>query len=75
MALPWTLAPSKSIEEEVLVKAAGLRVPRPGLSVDLGNPHVVVALADLDELEHLDLHKIPILDPSLKKAQTLSLLS
>ena len=50
-------------EEEVLVKAAGLRVPRPGLSVDLGNPHVVVALADLDELEHLDLHKIPILDP------------
>ncbi|MEL0291176.1 MAG: diaminopimelate epimerase, partial [Aquiluna sp.] len=41
-------------ESEVLVKAAGLRVPRPGLSVDLGNPHVVVALADLEELDQLD---------------------
>ena len=50
-------------ESEVLVKAAGLRVSRPGLSVDLGNPHVVVALADLEELDQLDLHKIPILEP------------
>lgn len=50
-------------EEEVLVKASGLRVPRPGLRVELGNPHVVVALADMDELEQLDLHRIPILDP------------
>ena len=50
-------------ESEVLVRAAGLRVSRPGLSVDLGNPHAVVALADLDELEDLDLYKVPILDP------------
>ena len=50
-------------EDEVLVKALGLRVPRPGLSVDLGNPHVVVALANLEELESLELGREPELDP------------
>ncbi len=50
-------------EEEVLVKSYGLKVARPGLHVNLGNPHVVVALADLTELEALDLHRAPELDP------------
>lgn len=50
-------------EEEVLVRANGLQVARPGLHVNLGNPHVVVALADLSELESLELHREPILDP------------
>ncbi len=50
-------------EEEVLVKSYGLKVARPGLHVNLGNPHVVVALADLTELEDLDLHRTPELDP------------
>lgn len=50
-------------EEEVLVRANGLQVARPGLHVNLGNPHVVVALADLSELENLELHREPILDP------------
>ena len=50
-------------EEEVLVKSYGLKVARPGLHVNLGNPHVVVALADLTELEDLDLHRAPELDP------------
>lgn len=57
------LGPWKISEEEVLVRAQGLQVARPGLHVDLGNPHVVVALADLDELESLDLHRAPSLDP------------
>lgn len=57
------LGPWKLSEEEVLVRAQGLQVARPGLHVDLGNPHVVVALADLDELENLDLHRAPSLDP------------
>lgn len=57
------LGPWKISEEEVLVRAQGLQVARPGLHVDLGNPHVVVALADLDELENLDLHRAPSLDP------------
>ena len=59
------LGPWKISEEEVLVRAQGLQVARPGLHVDLGNPHVVVALADLDELENLDLHRAPSLDPIL----------
>lgn len=50
-------------EEEVLVRANGLQVARPGLHVNLGNPHVVVALADLSELESLELYREPILDP------------
>ncbi|MEL0236777.1 MAG: diaminopimelate epimerase [Aquiluna sp.] len=50
-------------EEEVLVRTSGLRVARPGLSVSLGNPHVVVALANLEELEDLELGKQPELDP------------
>ncbi|MEY5146340.1 MAG: hypothetical protein RL224_654 [Actinomycetota bacterium] len=50
-------------EEEVLVRSFGLKVARPGLHVNLGNPHVVVALADLGELEELELHIAPELDP------------
>lgn len=57
------LGPWKLSEAEVLVRAQGLQVARPGLHVNLGNPHVVVALADLDELENLDLHRAPSLDP------------
>ncbi|WP_029150706.1 diaminopimelate epimerase [Microbacterium indicum] len=49
---------------EPLVRAKGLSVPRPGMSIDLGNPHVVVALASEEELEGLDLTVIPILDPA-----------
>jgi diaminopimelate epimerase len=50
-------------EEDVLVRSFGLKVARPGLHVNLGNPHVVVALADLGELEELELHIAPELDP------------
>lgn len=50
-------------EDEVLVRTSGLRVARPGLSVSLGNPHVVVALANLAELENLDLGMQPELEP------------
>jgi len=57
------LGPWKISEEEVLVRAQGRQVARPGLHVDLGNPHVVVALADLDELENLDLHRALSWDP------------
>jgi diaminopimelate epimerase len=55
---PWTIS-----EEEILVRAQGLPVARPGLHVDLGNPHVVVALADSSELADLELYKAPLLDP------------
>ena len=48
---------------ETLVRARGLGVPRPGLGIDVGNPHIVVALADGDELESLDLTARPQLQP------------
>jgi diaminopimelate epimerase len=49
--------------EETLVKARGLSVARPALEVSVGNPHRVVALADIAELEGLELSKAPILEP------------
>lgn len=55
---PWSIS-----EEEVLVSAAGLQVSRPGLHVNVGNPHVVVALADQDELSRLMLVRKPELEP------------
>lgn len=48
---------------EPLVRAKNLQVARPGLGINLGNPHVVVALASEDELDSADLSFIPILDP------------
>ncbi len=53
--------------DDYLVKADGLSVPRPGLGLSLGNPHVVVALADEGELEALELHRAPKLDPQPRK--------
>ncbi|MCP2031945.1 diaminopimelate epimerase [Okibacterium sp. HSC-33S16] len=48
---------------EPLVRAKELKVARPGLGINVGNPHVVVALADEDELESADLHYIPLIEP------------
>ncbi|WP_322409403.1 diaminopimelate epimerase [Microbacterium invictum] len=49
--------------EETLVRARGLDIPRPGLGIDVGNPHVVVALQSEAELERLDLATRPMLHP------------
>jgi diaminopimelate epimerase len=49
--------------EEFLVKARGLDVARPGQGINVGNPHVVVALASLEELALLDLTKEPAVEP------------
>lgn len=53
----------KVSSDEYLVRAHGLQVARPGLAINIGNPHVVVALADLAELDSLDLTKAPVLEP------------
>jgi len=45
------------------VQARGLTPPRPALSVDVGNPHHVVALATPAELEGLDLTVAPSVTP------------
>ncbi|HEY4270153.1 MAG TPA: diaminopimelate epimerase [Galbitalea sp.] len=48
---------------EPTVRARNLSVARPGLGINVGNPHVVVALASDDELDSADLGYIPQLDP------------
>ncbi|GAA1843324.1 diaminopimelate epimerase [Microbacterium koreense] len=55
---PWRVEP-----DDTLVRARGIRVPRPGMGVDVGNPHIVVALPDVEELEGLDLTVVPQLHP------------
>lgn len=54
----WRVEP-----DEVLVRGRGLGIPRPGLGIDVGNPHIVVALPHTDELEALDLTVRPVLNP------------
>lgn len=48
---------------EPLVRAKNLKVARPGLGINVGNPHVVVALSSVEELESADLTYIPVLEP------------
>jgi len=45
------------------VEVSGLDVARPALSVDLGNPHTVIALRDEDELAAVDLTRAPRVSP------------
>jgi len=45
------------------VAARGLDPVRPALSVDLGNPHNVVALAHVGELDSVDLSVAPVVHP------------
>lgn len=49
---------------DVTVRARGLDVPRPGVGIDVGNPHVVVALGSDAEIDALDLTVQPILTPA-----------
>lgn len=48
---------------EPLVRAKELKVARPGLGINVGNPHVVVALADEAELASADLSYVPRIEP------------
>ncbi|MDL9980532.1 diaminopimelate epimerase [Microbacterium candidum] len=50
-------------DDDVLVRTRGGGAPRPGSAVDVGNPHIVVALPSEQELEALDLAAQPQLHP------------
>lgn len=50
-------------DSDVLVRARGLGPARPGVGIDVGNPHVVVALPSHDDLDGLDLTVQPVLEP------------
>jgi diaminopimelate epimerase len=52
------------LDEEVTVQAHQLPVARPGQGINVGNPHVVVALASHEELKNLDLTQAPKVDPA-----------
>jgi len=50
-------------EDDPLVSLHGLPVARPGLNIDLGNPHTVVVVGSDEELEQADLSQQPAVDP------------
>ena len=51
-------------ESDVLVSAKNLHTSRPSQGINVGNPHLVVALASLDELAALDLSVQPEFHPA-----------
>ena len=58
---------------EPLVRARNLKVARPGLGINVGNPHVVVALSSDEELDSADLGWVPILDPEPEQGANVEL--
>lgn len=63
---PWSFIHGQEAREsgsDALVTARGLRTPRPGLSISMGNPHTVVALAGEAKLEKLGLETAPSVRP------------
>jgi diaminopimelate epimerase len=62
---PWRLVQAESDSGgDADVTIAGLPGPLRGLSLDLGNPHVVVALPGVAELEAADLARAPHVEPA-----------
>lgn len=63
---PWHLTGGESAGRagaDALVTVDGLVDARPGLRVDVGNPHTVLALADPAELESAELWRAPRVEP------------
>ena len=50
-------------EDDPLVSIHGLPVARPGLTIDVGNPHTVVVVGSDEELEQADLSQEPAVEP------------
>ncbi|GAB47394.1 diaminopimelate epimerase [Mobilicoccus pelagius] len=63
---PWRVTHADTVGAQgydTLVALPGLE-PLPGMSLDLGNPHVVIALPDTADLMDLDLTTAPVLNPA-----------
>ena len=63
---PWRLpggSDAAATGSDAAVAVRGWDAPRPALSVDVGNPHTVVAIASADELAGLDLSVAPEVVP------------
>jgi diaminopimelate epimerase len=52
------------LTNEFTVEAKGIEVARPGQGIEIGNPHVVVALSSDAELKQLKLFEAPIVEPA-----------
>ena len=52
------------LTSEFTVEANGIEVARPGQGIEIGNPHVVVALSSAEELKQLKLFEAPVVDPA-----------
>jgi diaminopimelate epimerase len=64
---PWRLIGGRTAAAagtDATVTLPGERLGLPGLSVDVGNPHVVVALPDDARLSAADLSRAPVVDPA-----------
>ena len=59
---------------DATVHVHGLDVARPALRLDLGNPHTVAMLSDLDELAALDLTRPPGVEPEPAEGTNVELL-
>ena len=51
------------LTSEFTVEANGIEVARPGQGIEIGNPHVVVALSSAEELKQLKLFDAPVVEP------------
>jgi diaminopimelate epimerase len=63
---PWEFSfPDAAVARAMdsLVEIGGLEVDRPALSISMGNPHTVVALAELSELHRAELYRAPTVQP------------
>ena len=49
---------------EFTVEAKGIEVARPGQGIEVGNPHIVVALSSDAELKQLKLFEAPVVEPA-----------
>lgn len=52
------------LTNEFTVEAGGIQVARPGQGIEIGNPHVVVALSSDAELKQLKLFEAPVVEPT-----------
>ena len=64
---PWSFIHGDAAREggeDCLVSARGLKTPRAGLSISMGNPHTVVMLGSEGKLDGLDLYSQPQVNPA-----------
>jgi diaminopimelate epimerase len=64
---PWRIEQGWAAVEadgSVSVMAAGATAEGPGMEVNVGNPHAVVELADVQALAAVDLSSVPALEPA-----------